>query len=247
MEISFTHNVYLREASARRVGEEARRRDVYLSCHAPYYINLSSEKGAVREKSVRWLVKTARIGSLLGAREIVFHPGYYRKDGETLETVARGIERVMEAVEGGVYLSPETTGRRSQFGTLEETLEVCQMCGVRPTVDFSHLHARTGGGLQDCEDYRQVFLRVEEVLGSQAMRELHIHFTALHFENRDEKHHCVLGECLGPDFRPLARLIAEMELTPTVVSESPILDVDALKMKGIFEEEKKKLEGKTGG
>jgi len=45
----------------------------------------------------------------------------------------------------------------------------------------------------------------------------------------------------GPDFRPLAKLIAELDLNPVIISESPILDVDSIKMKNILIEEMKKL------
>ena len=37
----------------------------------------------------------------------------------------------------------------------------------------------------------------------------------------------------GPDFEPLAILIADLGLDPVILSESPILDIDSQKMQDI--------------
>jgi len=237
-EVQFTRNVRMSHELAKKVRISSEKENVYLSCHAPYYINLSSEKPNIIRKSIDWLLKTAELANLMGAHEIVFHPGYYRKDGKAYDYVKDGILKVNNFIKEKkwtCWLAPETTGRRSQFGTLDEILDICRETGASPTIDFAHLHGRTNGGMRKKEDYRRVMDRVEDLLGPKAVKKLHIHFTSLYFEDGDEKHHCVLGEGLGPNFEPLAEVIVEMGLSPTIVSESPILDIDSLKMKAIYE------------
>jgi len=44
----------------------------------------------------------------------------------------------------------------------------------------------------------------------------------------------------GPEFRDFARAIVEFGLTPVVICESPLLDVDAKKMQNILYREMEK-------
>jgi deoxyribonuclease-4 len=44
----------------------------------------------------------------------------------------------------------------------------------------------------------------------------------------------------GPDFKPFAEIMVEQGLNPVVISESPILDLDSIKMKQMYE----KLKGR---
>lgn len=64
---------------------------------------------------------------------------------------------------------------------------------------------------------------------------MHCHFTHIEFTDKGEKRHRTLSETeYGPDFQCLATVIAELGLRPVIVSESPILDVDARKMRNIL-------------
>ena len=53
MELEFVRNINISKEKAPEVKETAKREDVVLTCHAPYYINLNSEdkrkKGDKRE------------------------------------------------------------------------------------------------------------------------------------------------------------------------------------------------------
>ena len=61
---------------------------------------------------------------------------------------------------------------------------------------------------------------------------MHCHFSKIEFTAQGEKHHHTLDEeRFGPDFRMLAEVIADFKMHPTMICESPILDVDARKMK----------------
>jgi endonuclease IV len=43
----------------------------------------------------------------------------------------------------------------------------------------------------------------------------------------------------GPDFADFAKVIAEFKLKPVIISESPIIDMDAMTMRDILEKELK--------
>jgi deoxyribonuclease-4 len=87
------------------------------------------------------------------------------------------------------------------------------------------------------EDLRTVAEKVEQKLGTEALRSMHCHFSAIEFGSQGEKRHHTLDETkYGPDFRWLAEVIVDFGLHPTMICETPMLDVDARKMKVIFNE-----------
>jgi deoxyribonuclease-4 len=76
---------------------------------------------------------------------------------------------------------------------------------------------------------------IENRLGTEAVRDMHCHFTKVEFTDKGEKRHHIIDETdFGPDFTMLAQVIAEFKLKPVIISESPILDMDAIKMRDIL-------------
>jgi deoxyribonuclease-4 len=66
---------------------------------------------------------------------------------------------------------------------------------------------------------------------------MHCHFSAIEFGSQGEKSHHTLDEKrYGPDFRWLAEVIVDFGLHPTVICETPILDVDARRMQATLKE-----------
>jgi len=128
-------------------------------------------------------------------------------------------------------------GRHSQFGTLDEILELCQQVErTQLVIDWSHLHARTGGGLRSVEDFRAVVAKAEEVLGVEAVRNMHCHFSKIEYtyKSGERRHHVLDEPAFGPDFAKLAEVIAEFKLRPVVICETELQDVDARKMRDML-------------
>jgi len=234
---------------ARALGEEARKHDVLLSMHASYFVNLCAD-GEKLEQSIKRLVICLEYASYMGAYVVVFHPGFYKgkPKREALEGCIKALERVLDeasTISGPLpYLGPETTGKPTQLGDLEEIIAICERVeNCRPVVDWAHLHARDGrGAIKGKDDYREVLERLEASLSSDVVANLHTHFTRVEFSAKGEvRHHTMAETAYGPEFEPFAELVAEMGLKPVVISESPILDRDALVMKKMVEEAVRKL------
>ncbi len=234
----------IREEEALRLREEASRHDVLLSMHASYFINLCAD-GEKLEQSIRRLLICLEYGAKMGAYIVVFHPGFYKgkEPGRALEDCIRALREVLDRVStlgGGLpYLGPETTGKPTQLGSIEEIIRMCEEVeNCRPVVDWAHIHAREGrGSIRGKEDYRAVLEEIERRLGSEVVVNLHVHYTPVEFSAKGEvRHHTMSEEGYGPDFRPFAELIAEMGLRPVVISESPVLDRDSIVMKKMVEE-----------
>ena len=122
MEVEFVHGVNLKEEKARAAGEIARKCDILLSCHAPYYINCCAKEEVKIEGSVRRIVSTAQAAHWLGATPIVIHPGYYmaRPPSECRKQVISTFQKCLDGMEAlkikGVQLGAELTGKKSAYG-----------------------------------------------------------------------------------------------------------------------------------
>lgn len=239
----------IKREDAENLGTEAKKRDVLLSMHGSYYINLFGEKG-VAEASKRRLIACATAAEWMGAYVVVFHGGFYGHSGKA-ETFKKCVETLRDIVKTmktsgieNVKLGPETMGRHSQFGSLDEILALCQEVErTQLVIDWSHLHARSGGGLRSVKDFREVVVKTEEKLGTEAVRNMHCHFSKIEYTYKTgEKRHHTLDEAgFGPDFEMLAEVIEEFKLCPVVICETAIQDVDAGRMRDIL----RKVSGKS--
>jgi deoxyribonuclease-4 len=239
----------IKREDAQALREEAKRNDVLLSLHGSYFINLLG-KPEVAEASKRRLIACAQAADWMGAYVVVFHAGFYGQNGkvEALRKCVAAVKETSAMMKSmgidNVKLGPETMGRHSQFGSLEEVLAVCQQVeGTQLVIDWSHLHARTGGGLRTAEDFRKVILAAEEKLGTEAVRNMHCHFSKIEFtyKSGERRHHILDEPGFGPEFNKLAEVISEFKLRPVMICETAVQDVDAAKMKRELAEVEKRL------
>ena len=236
----------IKQAEAEKLGLEAKRNDVLLSVHGSYYINLAGEKD-VLEASKQRLIACANAAEWMGAYVAVFHPGFYGKIGKSgaFKKCVESLKDVVKTMESlgirNVKLGAETMGRHVQLGSLEEILNICaEVDRTQLVIDWSHLHARGMGRFRTKLDFRSVIEEVENKLGIEAARNMHCHFTKIEFTEKGEKRHHVLDEKkYGPNFQLLAEIISEFRLRPVVICETPMLDIDAMKMKNTFLEVRK--------
>ncbi len=227
---------------AKKLGEECRKNDVKLSMHGSYFINFSGKKEVV-EASKRRLIACATAAEWMGAYVVVFHTGFYGKLEKSFAfksalTALKEVSAEMKSLGLKVKLGPETMGRKFQIGTLDEILTINQEVeSTQLVVDWGHLHALHLGTLKKVEDFRAIAEKIEQTLGTKTLRNMHCHFSKIEFSSQGEKrHHTLDEERYGPEFRMLAEVIVDFGLHPTMICESPILDVDARKMKATLSE-----------
>jgi deoxyribonuclease-4 len=142
MELEFVRGVKMGERTARNVGEVAKQLDIRLSVHAPYYINLNAE-GETLVNSKERILNSARIGHVCGAKSVVIHAGFCKGSRKEVYGKIRkeliDIQEILKNEGVDITLRIETMGRSSQFGTLEEVLDITEVEGVLPCIDFSVL------------------------------------------------------------------------------------------------------------
>lgn len=238
-ECEFVRGVAMGNETAREVGAVAKELNIVLSVHCPYFINLCSTDKQKREASKKRILDSAERAHFMGANVAVFHPGFYGALGpeKAFEAIAQACGDMLDVMKSkgikGVKLGLETTGKLSQFGTLDENSAVHkELHDCVPVVDFAHIYARQGGEI----DYEKVLDKMEAL----KLERYHTHFTSMDWTpaktpgQGNERRHLEL-RANQPPFEPLARELMKRKMSITIISESPVLEQDSLVMKRTLE------------
>ena len=231
------------QETARKIGGAARAHGIALSLHTPYYINLSSGEDERREKNVGYLLQSCEAAAAMGAQRMVVHCGGVGKQSrdKALRHSRENVRMLLDALDRGGYsqtICLETMGKQSVVGSAEE---VCGLVALDdrllPCIDFGHLNARTGGRCNSYEAFAAVFDLLENGIGAERTRCLHIHFSKIEYGDKGELRHLTFADTrYGPEFAPLARLLRERQYEPTIICESAGTQAeDALTIKQLYE------------
>jgi deoxyribonuclease-4 len=232
MEIEFVQGVRMGEAGARLVAETATSEGVKLSAHGPYFINLNAREPEKIIASQERILQTARTAAICGAQSIVFHAAYYLGDPpeKTYQTVKKHLAEVMNQLKrenNRVWVRPEVMGKLSEFGTIEEVLNLCtELEGVGICMDFAHWHARTGES-NSYSEFASILEQIKQQLGDQALDYMHIHVSGIAYGKKGEIKHLNLKES-DLQYVELLRALKDYQAKGLVICESPNLEQDAL-------------------
>lgn len=213
-EIAFTYGIYIKEGSKEieEIKETARKLDIELSIHAPYWINLNSREKKKIEDSKKRILDCCKIGSKLGVSFVVFHPGYYGKDDKekTYQNIKKAMLEIMGEIKKNkwkVKLAPETTGKVNVFGSIEEIKRLMKDTACFFTVDFAHLLARNQGKIT----YKEIYENFKEY------KELHVHFSGIEFGEKGERSHKITPE---EEIKKLLEILPKNKKI-IIINESP--------------------------
>jgi len=235
MELEFVRGVNLSAESAAKAREVSRELGVLLTAHAPYYINLLSEKPDVRRASVERIVESAKVAYIAGAWSVVFHPGYYGSysSSAAVEVVREALKQVIKTISDmgiRIWVRPETMGGLAEVGSLEEVIAVVEgLDYALPAVDFAHIYARSLGAVNDRESFRKILEAIEARLGSEALKNMHVHLSGIDYGERGERSHLNFDESRF-NWVDAVEVLKEFKIEGVVISESPNLEGDALKI-----------------
>jgi deoxyribonuclease-4 len=238
LEIEFVKGVRMGTELAQKIRKEAEALNVALSVHAPYYVNLNSAEEGKRLASQERILTSARMAEVCGAKSVVFHAGYYGTVGpeKASQTIIEGLKEIVSILKSDrtpVMLRPETLGKRTQFGSLEEILNLCrEVDGILPCIDFCHIHAR-GGKANSYSEFHRILKKIEKKLGSRAIKNMHIHISGVDYNDKGEKKHLNLKES---DFRfdEWIQALKDYGVEGKIICESPNLEQDAMMLKNLF-------------
>lgn len=219
--------VNIGETTARKIAAQAAQYGIAMSLHAPYYINLSNRDEERVQKNIGYVLASCQAATWLGADRIVVHTGGVGKQSRTkaFENTKENVRDILNAVEQAGYTTTiclETMGKQSVIGSAEEIFELVALDDrLLPCIDFGHLNARTCGKCSTEEEFAQVLDLMENTIGIARARVFHSHFSHIEYGPKGEVRHLTFAdEQYGPDFAPLAKLIAQRGWTPRFICES---------------------------
>jgi deoxyribonuclease-4 len=232
MEFQFVRGLYVMEdEEAQFINDYAKENDIELHVHAPYYINLAGESEEI-DLSYEKIIYSARLANKMGAKSVVIHPGYYgdQTEKKTTKRIVKSLNKLdglLKKEKIKVKLGIETMGKQKVFGSIDEIIEVCkEVKGVFPVIGLGHIHARTNGGLKKREDFEEIFKKIKTLRLKQYL----IHVTGVLYENGNEFYHIPIKKGDMP-LTPLIDIILDNKYDVTLISESPLLEHDAVYIK----------------
>lgn len=238
------NGVRLSEEKARIIGEQAKKHNIVMSLHSPYYINLATPEPEKRANNINYILQSMKVLKAMGGKRVVVHSGALQKmtRQEALDLAKECIKLAVSQIDAmgfsDMFMCIETMGKINQLGNLDEVMELCSIDDrLLPTIDFGHLNARTLGGLSDYESFLKVFDTIENKLGYDRLKIFHSHFSHIEYTKGGEKKHLTFEDTqFGPDFNYVAEIIYKKNLSPTIICESAGTQIeDSLTMKKITE------------
>lgn len=232
------------EETARKIGAQAAAHGITLSLHTPYYINLSSSEAERMEKNIGYVLKSCAAAQAMGADHLVVHCGGVGKQSRdrAFQNTIVNVRAILQAVQDHGYTQTiclETMGKQSVIGSAEE---ICTLVALDdrllPCIDFGHLNARTGGQYNSAEAFSALFDRMENEIGHERTAHFHSHFSKIEYSAKGEVRHLTFADTVyGPEFAPLAQILAARGYEPTIICESAGTQAeDACEMKRLYEQ-----------
>lgn len=216
-EIAFTYGAYIKnKEDATRIGQRARELDIELSIHGSYFINLNASEKAKLEASKRRILEACEVGEWLGAKCVVFHPGFYGKNREEAYTNICEAIRELIAIrkEKGwkIQIAPETMGKINVFGSVEEISRLVKETGCGFCIDFAHILSR---------DKEVDYSRIAKAFPA---KEWHCHFSGIVYGEKGEKNHIPTPRAAWTEL--LKNLPQDREIR--IINESPTMVEDSI-------------------
>ena len=239
LELGWVRAVRVTEETCAAIRTAAQEKEMSISIHAPYFINLNATDEEWINSRKR-LMDAAKYGNLAGATDIIFHPGSYfeKPPSEVLPTAIKRLDGCLQELRtagNNVTLRPETMGKSAMLGSLDDTLAMSKsLPGVEPCIDFAHLHARPGdGSVNTYDEFAHCLELYGQSLGEQALSRLHIHLSGIQYGEKGEKEHLPLKES-DLNVTGLFQALAEFHCHGRILCESPIMEDDALYLKELW-------------
>ena len=237
MELEFVHSINLNEKNAFEVNKTAKKNNIILTTHGQYAVNLNSIDKAKIEASKKRIIDACRIANLAGSWSICYHMAYYMKQDKVTDNVIKSVKEIIKKLKDEnieIWLRPETGGRISQWGELNELIELSLACdNVLPCIDFAHHYSRSLGKINTYEDFRHILEELEKHLGRRCLDNMHCHTEGIVYDKNGEKNHVNLNEC-DFNYKDLVKVWKEFNIKGIVTCESPNIEKDALLLKKCY-------------
>lgn len=237
MELEFVHGVRMSDEHRTFVKEMSK--NFIVTAHGPFYINLNSKEEDKIDASVQRILDTASVASQAGGFSITYHAAFYMgADKETVynqvKTQTKRIVDVLDREKIDIWVRPETTGKATQWGDLDEIIRLSnEFERVLPCIDFSHLHARFNGIYNTYDEFSRILEKLGKEVGQYAIENFHGHLAGIEYTAKGEKNHLNLEES-DMNYKDLLKAMKEFGVKGALVCESPNIEGDCRLLKDYY-------------
>lgn len=218
------------------IGRMAKRLDVGVSIHTPYYMDIGSNN-ELTDSCLNSIRYAGHILNEMDGDVVVTHLGLYNglvSDDGIDENIFNNMAALMDWWSDNKIrpkLGIEITGWQEVFGSLDQVLGLCdEIDGLVPVINFPHYHSRTNGSLLDASDFKTLLEQVEPYCGGK----MHGLFAGVEHTDGNERRLTPIKKG-DLKFEPLAEALADLKPEMTIISSSPLLEHDAMYMRVINE------------
>ena len=179
--------------------QEIRRRSGLgpILAHAPYTMNLASDKDKVYEFACMVLREDVARMDRLGIENLVFHPGSHTGIGveKGIANIIRGFDQAITGEEKITVLLETMSGKGTEIGERFEELRAIRDGAAHPErigicLDTCHVFA---AGYDIVHDLDGVLQEFDEILGLELLKAVHLNDSMMPFGSRKDRH-AVTGE-----------------------------------------------------
>ena len=179
--------------------QEIRRRSGLgpILAHAPYTMNLASDKDKVYEFACMVLREDVARMDRLGIENLVFHPGSHTGIGveKGIANIIRGLDQAITGEEKITVLLETMSGKGTEIGERFEELRAIRDGAAHPErigicLDTCHVFAAGYDIVHDLDGLLQEF---DEILGLELLKAVHLNDSKMPFGSRKDRH-AVTGE-----------------------------------------------------
>ncbi|MDO8655704.1 MAG: TIM barrel protein [Nanoarchaeota archaeon] len=239
MEIEFVQSVNLSLERAQEAKITARQEEVTLTCHGQYYVNLNAQDPAKLRASKERILKAAIICEEAGVWSLCYHLAFYlgQPQDRVYESVRQNTKEIIAQFKDQgikVWLRPETGGKPTQFGELNELIKLSQdVEQVLPCIDWAHHHSRSNGKFNTAAEFRLILNALEKGLGRECLDNMHMHIEGIHYSEKGELNHLNLLES-DFNYKDCLLLWKEFGIKGVATCESPNVEEDALMLQKYY-------------
>lgn len=228
------------------LGNMARRHDVKLSLHTPYYMDLGSDLGSedvteamLAAQNVHTVIQAGVILNALGGDIVVTNVGLYddkkRSREQTEENIRNNLREIRDwwgRLGLTLRLGIEVTGQQDVFGSLEQITDLCEEIeGITPVLNFAHYQARYKGALNTMTDFVELLNR----FAPYCKDGIYASFSNVEFTPEGNEKWLTPLKKGELRFERLAEALADIKPEITLISSSPLLEHDAVYMRTLTE------------
>lgn len=232
MEIEWVQSVPKNKEHVEEIGELRKELGFTLTVHAPFFINLNSTDESKLEASKKRILDSLIMAQVAGAVSVCVHAAFNGAGSpdKVLDNVRKATDQLLrhkQKLFPDVNLAYETMGKHSQWGTLDETLIIAREFDIYPCVDVAHMHARSNGAINSAAEWNELLDTYERFLGKKSLKNMHLHFSGILYGEKGEKSHLPIQES-DAKWKEFLQTLAKRQVGGVLVSESPLLEDDAL-------------------